>query len=398
MYVPRQDGQTNGIVTRYRVELSSNGTEYTPVSSGNLPSNNKAKTIEFDKTKAHYVKFVSEEGMGEFSSAAEFYVYKATVVTRQANKDALIARYNELKDVKIGKYTLETYEIFSELLEMVAETIDAEDATQAEVDGMLQELNDAYAALKEREEIEKQENGVKAKFLSGTFESDDVTLTVEKKQGNNIRDSYEIAFTKDGNKVQPAENQEVEVTLPRKADQEVVKIEHNHEGTIEAITDFTLGEGTITFNTSKFSGFTIVYRPPVLSLAQLDTEVAKFNGLVADEYESGYAELKAKLDEINTKLQYATNPLNQAELDALVAELQPLFTALVKKVEKPNVQPSQPDETVKPLDATKPSETIKSSDTNKANVETGDNTNVFVNIAVLLVSAIAILGLRKKLK
>ncbi len=70
----------------------------------------------------------------------------------------------------------------------------------------------------------------------------------------------------------------------------------------------------------------------------------------------------------------------------------------MKKVEKPNVQPSQPDETVKPLDATKPSETIKSSDTNKANVETGDNTNVFVNIAVLLVSAIAILGLRKKLK
>ncbi len=204
VYVPRQDGQTNGIVTRYRVELSSNGTEYTQVASGDLPSNNKAKTIEFDKTKARYVKFVSEEGMGEFSSAAEFYVYKATVVTRQANKDALIARYNELKDVKIGKYTLETYGIFSELLEMVAETIDAEDATQAEVDGMLQELNDAYAALKERVEIEKQENGVKAKFLSGTFESDDVTLTVEKKQGNNIRDSYEIAFTKDGNKVQPA--------------------------------------------------------------------------------------------------------------------------------------------------------------------------------------------------
>lgn len=429
IYVPRQDGQPNGIVTKYRIESSNDNVDYKEVISGDLDSSNDVKIIEIPQIKTRYIKFVSLEGAGGYSSASEFYIQKATVVTRQADKDALISSYDKLKQLKIDKYTKETLKNFEASLKLAKNVIDEKNVTQDKVNSTLENLNSAFNELKEREINEQSEKGVKVKFLSETFEDDDVTLSVEKKQGNNIRDSYEISFTKDGNKVQPINNQVVEVTLPRKLDQEVLKIEHDHEGTIEEITDFTLGEGTITFNTSKFSGFTIVYRPPVLALTELDKGVENFNSLSKADYEEvGYNALKSKLDEINIKLKDVANPLNQTELDALVAELQSMFDALVKKenkpVEKADETTTKPDtkSEVKPSDTTQSTATIKpvakanetiaksdiksevkpsdtpAKDDAKADVDTGDSTNVLASLIVLLISAMAILALRKKMK
>lgn len=78
-YLPRNAGGTNGIITRYRIEVSSDNQEFTPVSEGDWEADTEWKKASFEEIKARYVRLVSVESVSqeankEFTSAAEIRI------------------------------------------------------------------------------------------------------------------------------------------------------------------------------------------------------------------------------------------------------------------------------------------------------------------------------------
>ena len=80
-YLPRQDGKTRGMTSRYRVELSKDGQRWVKVAEGefgNLRANPVEQMISFPATKARYFRFFSTAALdGTGSSVAEMKIYGA---------------------------------------------------------------------------------------------------------------------------------------------------------------------------------------------------------------------------------------------------------------------------------------------------------------------------------
>ena len=77
-YMPRQDGKTEGMTSRYRFEVSMDGNKWTVVSEGefgNLRANPVEQQISFEPCKARYIRFFSTAALdGSGSSVAELKV------------------------------------------------------------------------------------------------------------------------------------------------------------------------------------------------------------------------------------------------------------------------------------------------------------------------------------
>ena len=77
-YLPRQDGKTHGMTTRYRIELSMDGTNWQRVAEdefGNLRANPVEQIISFPAQKARYFRFFSTAALdGVGSSVAELRI------------------------------------------------------------------------------------------------------------------------------------------------------------------------------------------------------------------------------------------------------------------------------------------------------------------------------------
>ncbi len=78
-YLPRQDGRTVGMTSRYYVELSNDGHTWTRVSEGefgNLRANPVEQVISFPAQKARYFRFFTTAALdGTGSSVAELRIY-----------------------------------------------------------------------------------------------------------------------------------------------------------------------------------------------------------------------------------------------------------------------------------------------------------------------------------
>ncbi|MFC5449969.1 discoidin domain-containing protein [Paenibacillus aestuarii] len=75
-YLPRQYMGTDGIVTAYNVYVSTDGTNFTKVSSGTWNADKSEKTVTFDTVEAQYVRLEATAGVNGFAAAAELNVYR----------------------------------------------------------------------------------------------------------------------------------------------------------------------------------------------------------------------------------------------------------------------------------------------------------------------------------
>jgi alpha-L-fucosidase len=77
-YLPRQDGKTQGMTSRYRIEVSMDGTNWKNVAEGefgNLRANPVEQFVTFEPQKARYVRFFSTAALdGVGSSVAELKI------------------------------------------------------------------------------------------------------------------------------------------------------------------------------------------------------------------------------------------------------------------------------------------------------------------------------------
>jgi F5/8 type C domain/NPCBM-associated, NEW3 domain of alpha-galactosidase len=74
LYLPRQDGNANGIITSYRVLVSSDGTTFTQVAAGTWAQDQTQKQVTFPPVRARYVELAGVQGGNGYVSAAEINV------------------------------------------------------------------------------------------------------------------------------------------------------------------------------------------------------------------------------------------------------------------------------------------------------------------------------------
>lgn len=73
-YQPRQDGNPNGVITSYAIEVSQNGTTFTQVAAGTWAGDGTTKTVEWPATAARHVRLVAKAGGNGHVSAAELTI------------------------------------------------------------------------------------------------------------------------------------------------------------------------------------------------------------------------------------------------------------------------------------------------------------------------------------
>ncbi|MED4204522.1 discoidin domain-containing protein [Neobacillus mesonae] len=74
VYTPRQSGD-NGRILKYRLQVSTDGETYEDAASGTWSSNPSVRTINLNGVKTKFVRFIIEDGVGGFASAAEFSLH-----------------------------------------------------------------------------------------------------------------------------------------------------------------------------------------------------------------------------------------------------------------------------------------------------------------------------------
>jgi O-glycosyl hydrolase len=73
-YQPREDGNTNGVITRYGLSASTDGVSYTPVATGTWPLDGTRKTIILPDVGARFLRLTALEAGGGYASAAEIQI------------------------------------------------------------------------------------------------------------------------------------------------------------------------------------------------------------------------------------------------------------------------------------------------------------------------------------
>ena len=148
-YLPRQTGGTNGIITEYKIEVSTDGVAYTEAATGEWDSSTSWKTVDFEPVKARYMKLtvldaLSVESANDYASATEIRVTGTEAPTEPADKtdlEALITYSREQMELEDYQYVVPAVKTLFEAALAEAEAVYAdEDAAQAEVDAAYDEL------------------------------------------------------------------------------------------------------------------------------------------------------------------------------------------------------------------------------------------------------------------
>ena len=147
-YVPRVSGNSNGVITKYRLLYSTteSGDDFVELTSGDWAADKTVKTAEFTPTSMRRIQIralatIGEGGINQFISAAEFNVYKYIAKTpvmtdTDALWDAVLAA--QKKDLSV--YTDASVQAYRAAITAAKAKLALEDdAAQADVNKALAE-------------------------------------------------------------------------------------------------------------------------------------------------------------------------------------------------------------------------------------------------------------------
>lgn len=154
-YLPRTS-QTNGIITEYQIEVSTDGVNFTPYATGSWAGDNTWKKAEFGPVEARYVKLVavnsmSSEAANTYASASEIAVYyveqaEAGSQARDTLTTAIESAKTKLEEIKADTTTFWYTPDVEALKVKIAEAealLENQEATDEQLLAMVSELEDA---------------------------------------------------------------------------------------------------------------------------------------------------------------------------------------------------------------------------------------------------------------
>lgn len=338
-YLPRQDGNTNGQITKYELYIKENAAdEYQKVSEGELAANASLKKITFDAANARYIKFVALEGTGNggksFACASEFTVRQIDSKAELRKVVNLAANYEK------EYYTTASWNDFETALTNAQMILDKADASSTEIDDAASALKTAIDSLVEIGDVVKTE----LERVIAEAQSIDTTKYTDKTV-DVLKTALVNAISINGNENATQEEVKAAITaLTNAIDELELKTDVSVDKTdLEALLNIC---GTIDLNNYQ---------------------------------ENGKAEFKAAYE-------YALSIFNEA--DATEQEIRDAMNRLLeakKNLKEIEVTPTDPDKNGqdKPID-------------NK--VETGDNINVLYSASGLALASIVFYFSKKKKK
>lgn len=338
-YLPRQDGNTNGQITKYELYIKENAAdEYQKVSEGELAANASLKKITFDAANARYIKFVALEGTGNggksFACASEFTVRQIDSKAELRKVVNLAANYEK------EYYTTASWNDFETALTNAQMILDKADASSTEIDDAASALKTAIDSLVEIGDVVKTE----LERVIAEAQSIDTTKYTDKTV-DVLKTALVNAISINGNENATQEEVNAAITaLTNAIDELELKTDVSVDKTdLETLLNIC---GTIDLNNYQ---------------------------------ENGKAEFKAAYE-------YALSIFNEA--DATEQEIRDAMNRLLeakKNLKEIEVTPTDPDKNGqdKPID-------------NK--VETGDNINVLYSASGLALASIVFYFSKKKKK
>lgn len=101
-YLPRSNGG-NGTITKYELQVSTNGTDFTTVSEGSWAQDSTLKVVNFDEvSEVTHVRLIAKAGVGGFASASELNVHKVKEVTPEPTEEVGFKVSTSLAEINAG--------------------------------------------------------------------------------------------------------------------------------------------------------------------------------------------------------------------------------------------------------------------------------------------------------
>ena len=173
-YLPRQSG-TNGIITKYKIEVSTNGTDFTEVASGSWANNASAKEVRFAPVQAKYVRLNVIESVAGHASAAEVKVHLGSF---EKDIDGLTALINNVEELNSQDYLDETWNNLTIAISDAKNILANETSSAEDVENAKSAIIDAKIKLrlKDISSVDKSE----LQALYGEYEAlDEADYTAE---------------------------------------------------------------------------------------------------------------------------------------------------------------------------------------------------------------------------
>lgn len=212
-YLPRTS-QTNGIITEYQIEVSTDGQIFTPCATGSWAGDNTWKKAEFGPVDARYVKLVavnsmSSESANTYASASEIAVYYIEQPETGSEARDTLTTAIEMAKVKLQEIEADTMTFWytPDVEALRAKTAEAEallenpQATDEQLLAMVSELENAINVrimagdVNMDGKITITDATLIQLYLVGQIDTPDINLDAANADGNNgidINDVTEI--------------------------------------------------------------------------------------------------------------------------------------------------------------------------------------------------------------
>ena len=308
-YLPRQSG-TNGYITKYKIEVSTDGEEFTEVAAGDWARDAELKTVEFDSVNAKYIRLTALEGVGGFASAAEvspIYTTEEVILNTRALSESMEVAEIILEDS--SSYTPESVAALKEALEEAREVLMSA-TDQGTVDEMTAKLDAVIEAMEEAEVVEADKTALKIAIdLANAITDEDLADVVKA-----VADEF-IAARDEANTIYNDAS----------ATQEQVNNAFDRLASVMHMLDFVKGDKTaLKAFIDKVSG---------LEADKYTTDIWAAFDKELDEAKAVYADDNAMQEEVNT----AYNELVTAFLNLRLIPDKSLLEDLINQAEGLNV-------------------------------------------------------------
>ena len=151
-----RNSYANGFITKYRIETSMDGTNFTEAVSGEWDTIPGWKKATFEEREAKFVRIYAVEsysnGSNNYASAAEMRLTQEKADMPALDKAILEGKLSEAKELKTEGYTTSSVNVLNKAIEK-AEKVLAEAKEQSELNAMVEELTNAMK-LEEKADAE----------------------------------------------------------------------------------------------------------------------------------------------------------------------------------------------------------------------------------------------------
>ncbi|MCR8632753.1 discoidin domain-containing protein [Paenibacillus radicis (ex Xue et al. 2023)] len=195
-YVPRQDADWNGVVTKFEISVSADGTAFTKVAEGTWDADRLEKSATFNAHGASYVKFTalaSKSDAGkQYASAAEINIFNKTGFTLDTSKldNAMAATTTFINGFSSDPAYLDDLKT---LRTQGTTLLNSSVATQEE---MVNLANGLTAEIAKIQSNEQQANGISLFYVPEAYASNPSSLMLD----NNNSTFYESNWASNGRK------------------------------------------------------------------------------------------------------------------------------------------------------------------------------------------------------